>query len=179
MNRLVIVGNSDRIVEQRLGAWIDSHPMVLRMNWGFPLRHPDSLGRRTDILAVSCDISPEEIFREYDPRLVIVASPKHECFPRVFDPLEPLGGRLAGIRITYPKQWWGDLYRELGDVRPSTGAMMLYGCIRLGIGADIVGFDFLKTKSWYNEAPLAVPHVGTVEERFAMDLVQRGHMALY
>jgi hypothetical protein len=176
---LVIVGNGQRLLEQDLGSWIDAHRLVLRMNWGFPSRHPEKLGTRTDILAVSCDITAAEIFREYSPKLVVVASPRHERFPNVFDAAAPDGQRLADVRTIYPKQWWNELYERFGEVRPSTGAMILYACAKLGISADVVGFDFLKTKSWYNDIRPDVPHSGPVEERFAMELVGEGRIVVH
>jgi hypothetical protein len=107
-----------------------------------------------------------------------VASPKHEAFPKVFDASAPEAERLAGIRVIYPKQWWSELYERFGGVRPSTGAIILYGCAKLGIRADVVGFDFLKGKSWYQDVKPANPHNGSVEERFARDLAEDGLLAL-
>lgn len=79
----------------------------------------------------------------------------------------------TGIPIAYyPKSWWLQLNRELKS-RPSTGCMAVDLVSRvLGDGrVSLYGFDFFKTRSWYQEAKRTnSPHQGD-EEQYIRGLI--------
>ena len=158
---VAIVGNATSLLAHRHGALIDGHDIVVRMNMGFPVDLA-AQGTRFDLWCFSnyrATLQAPDGFAA--PRSVWM-SPKFR---------DRQGG---GVDCCfYPLSYWQALHDKLG-ARPSVGAMT----IDLVSRADprevmIIGFDFNRSKTFYETRTLPSPHDFMAEERYVTDLIAR------
>lgn len=176
--RVVVVGNSEAQFGQSLGAAIDRHDCVVRMNLGL-VREPRHQGSRTDIVLSSTDkLDAATIARAYAPDWVMWATPKRDKMPA---DLTRFGEHL----VLHPLAVWESLYHRIAPARPSTGLIALNffrnhcDCAEL----SFAGFDFFASGTFYNRRFFGLfkhprkaskPHDGDAEARLVAELIAAG-----
>jgi len=115
------------------------------MNRGSPRGKEEYIGSRTDILFLSTGLTRRGVHSAYTSyrHVVWMTECNRLAHPWVF--------RTA---IQNPKEDWRALRKEL-EINPSTGMTALNFLIKhINFKSlTIYGFDFFKTKSWYNTKP--------------------------
>lgn len=135
--RVALVGNARSLGEKSLGADIDGHDMVVRMN-AAPMPTPASHGRRTDWHAMSIPV-PAAVVAEKSAERVLWMTSKRKRLPRWL----ALGGKL----YLHPLEESSALQQRLG-ARPSTGALLIDLLARSDASAvTLYGFDFFASLS--------------------------------
>lgn len=177
--RVVVIGNSESLFAQALGARIDDHDVVVRMNLG-TIRAPEHQGRRTDIVFTSSEkLTAEMIESEFAPDWVVWATPKRDRMPD----LSSLRERL----VLHPVDVWEGLYGQVSPARPSTGLIALNylfhhcQCREL----TFAGFDFFATGTFYNRRFFGLlkhprkssrVHDGSAEQRVVAGMIATGRL---
>jgi hypothetical protein len=167
---IALVGNSQSLFSGKFGEDIDSHDIVCRINLGV-VRNRESQGTKTDVLFTSCPQTGRQVreFFEPTPEYVIWATSKGH--PRY---MEKINGFFRS-----PVPVWQTLFDNLGS-RPSTGIISLnLLAVHFGFEVDMYGFDFFRTKTFYNAQPVNDPHNGDVERRFAHELRGKGQIRIF
>jgi len=165
--KIALIGNASSIFDYDYGNKIDTCDVVIRMNAGF-IRKPQSQGKRTDILALSLALNGGDIKNEFAPRLVIWATSKRNLMPQEY--------KTENFKLLlHPLFVWFKLRIKLNS-RPSTGAIianyLTNNCKPAKI--EMYGFDFFKTKTFYNEKHHIGPHVPINEENFFKNMISSG-----
>ncbi len=158
---VAIVGNATSLLAHRHGALIDSHDIVVRMNMGFPV-DPAAQGTRFDLWCFSnyrATLQAPDGF--VAPRSVWM-SPKFRDWQ---------GGGVDCC--LYPLPYWQALHDKLG-ARPSVGAMTIDLVSRAAPReVTIIGFDFNRSRTFYETRTLPSPHDFAAEVRYLTDLIAR------
>ena len=159
--RVAIVGNAASLLQHSHGALIDQHDLVVRMNLGFPV-NPAAQGHRFDLWC----FSHHRVLRQAPPGFVAPTS--------VW--MSPKFREQADRAIAccfYPMSYWRALRAQLG-ARPSVGVMTI-DLVSRGKPREvtIIGFDFNRSKSFYETRTLPSPHDFAAEERYVTDLIAR------
>ncbi|HET6161887.1 MAG TPA: glycosyltransferase family 29 protein [Dongiaceae bacterium] len=158
---VAIVGNATSLLEHEHGSLIDEHEIVTRMNMGFPI-NPVAQGTRFDLwcfssfratrLAPPGFVAPRSVWMS--PKFREQTDHGVDCY-------------------FYPVSHWRTLHRRFG-ARPSVGAMTIdlvsHAAPRQ---VTIIGFDFNRTKTYYETRELASPHDFAAEGRYVMELVKQ------
>lgn len=154
---IALVGNAKSIFDKTRD--IDKHEVIIRLNKGTPNGKEAFIGKRTDVLAVSMDLTKIEIKGLFgDPKFLMYMTPHNR---------ENLSWHLSNNASFYPKLNWRVLKRTL-EARPSTGCMMfdfLWNYIEFS-ELHIYGFDFMKSPNWYTEKIHVGPHNYEAEEHY-------------
>ena len=136
---ICLLGNANSVLDKKKD--IDSFDIVGRMNRGTPAGKEKFIGSRTDIFFLSTHMSGENIRRSFDPRFAVWMT---RC------------NRLASSwvlksAIQNPMEDWDALHDKL-NINPTTGMMALNFLLKHidFKSLTIYGFDFFKTKTWYN-----------------------------
>ena len=159
--KMCIIGNADSVLKRK--RRIDSFDIVGRMNRGDPRGKEDFIGSRTDILFLSTGVSRRGIQSAYNPGFIVWMT---EC-QRLAHPW------VLRTAIQNPKTDWRELHKELG-INPSTGLMTLNFVLKHieFKSLTIYGFNFFKTKSWYNTRPDdGKKHSGAKEEKKILKMI--------
>lgn len=160
---ICLLGNANSVLDKRKD--IDSFDVVCRMNRGNPKGKKAYLGSRTDILFHSTHMCGENINKSYhDPRFVVWMTVCH---------------RLASawaLSNAYqsPTEDWHYLFNKLG-INPTTGMMSLYFILKHTHfkSLTIYGFDFFRTKTWYNtQIDSGQKHSGRKEKTLFMKMIK-------
>ena len=159
---MCLIGNADSVVETKKD--IDSFDVVCRMNRGKPQGKEEFIGSRTDILFLSTGLSRKSMELAYGlcPTVWMTIS------RRLAHPWVLRNG------IQNPFKDWRELRQQLG-INPTTGMMALKFCLKyLGFKTlTIYGYDFFKTKSWYNtKVDSGKKHCGDKERVFFMKMIK-------
>jgi len=175
--RVVVVGNSESQFGQSLGAAIDAHDVVVRMNLG-TIRAPVHQGSRTDIVFTSSEkLSAQMIDTCFAPEWVVWATPKRDKMPD----LGALGARL----VLHPVELWDELYRRTAPARPSTGliALNFFATQCRCRALAFAGFDFFASGTYYNRKFFGLvrhprkasrAHDGAQEQRVVAGMIAGG-----
>lgn len=158
---VAIVGNATSLLSHRHGALIDGHDVVVRMNMGFPV-DAAAQGTRFDLWCFSNDRATLQAPEGFIAPRTVWMSPKFRNRP---------AGSIDCC--FYPISHWQTLHDRLG-ARPSVGAMTIdlvsHGNPRQ---ATVIGFDFNRSKTFYETRTLPSPHDFAAEERYVTDLIAR------
>ena len=177
---IVLVGNSSSIMNYKWGSFIDQHDVVIRMNNGFNSSDKVAfLGRKTDI--ISCSFPSYRSFKQCS-----------NFFSKV-PYLLWLNHRLKERYIPTQKEYKNDFFYNCRDLvcytplkdffepqRPSTGIITTNWLVKNleYKSLTLVGFDFMKTKSWYNSPNYVSPHHTNTEERFLRKLEEENKIKI-
>ena len=160
---ICIIGNADSVLKRK--RRIDSaFDIVGRMNRGYPNGKEEFIGSRTDILFLSTGSTKRNILSGFNPAFIIWMT---EC-NRLAHPW------VLRHAVQNPKQDWRELRENLG-INPSTGLMAVNFILKHidFKSLTIYGFNFLKTKSWYNTKPDAgTQHDGKKEEAMILQMLK-------
>lgn len=140
---------------------IDSlYDTIIRMNRGYPQGKEKYIGSRTDVLALSMGLNEEKITKKFNPKMIFWMTPKYELMTDYIK-------KRAHI---YPIDRWHRLYSIL-EARPTTGCMLVDWVVEgMGHKADVIGFDFFKTGTWYWDGPRRIPHKPDREREYIESL---------
>ncbi|MBA4100013.1 MAG: hypothetical protein C0484_24975 [Rhodospirillum sp.] len=157
---VAIVGNATSLLAHRHGALIDGHDVVVRMNMGFPV-DAAAQGTRFDLWC----------FSNYRATL---QAPDGFVAPRSVWMSPKFRDWQGGIDCCfYPIADWRALRDRLG-ARPSVGAMTIDLVSRASPRqVTVIGFDFNRSKTFYETRTLPSPHDFAAEERYVTDLIAR------
>lgn len=159
--RVALVGNARALAEGRLGAEIDGHELVIRVNRA-PMPSPASHGSRTDWLALAVRLDAAALAR-LDPGLTLWMSHKRKRLPWA----------VAARRFyLYPQGDIRALWARLG-AQPTTGLMLIDRLARSEAAAvDLYGFDFFASLSLTGSRTAErVPHDFAAERSFVEGLM--------
>ena len=158
---VAIVGNARSLLDHRYGARIDEHEIVTRMNIGFPI-DPAAQGTRCDLWCFSGYRVMPSVPKGFDPYYRVWMSPKYR--------------NLADHSVNchfYPMSSWRRLQRQLG-ARPSVGAMTIDLISNAAPRqVTIVGFDFNRSKSFYEDRNQPAQHDFAAEARCVKEVIAR------
>ncbi len=158
---IAIVGNATSLLDHQYGALIDEHQIVTRMNMGFPI-NPAAQGTRFDLWCYS------------SYRATLRAPAGFVAPPSVWMSPKYRNRTDHGVECYfYPTSHWRKLHDLLG-ARPSVGVMTIDLVARSQPRqVTIIGFDFNRSKSFYENRALPAPHDFEAEARHVMELVAR------
>jgi len=151
---VAIVGNAKSIFDKKNGKEIDGHDIVIRFNRGF-ITQPESQGRKTDILILAVNLNLDEK-SAFKSQYYVNRSRKTTCG-----------------EITIDDQFRADLKEIIGK-QPSSGFMAIKLC-ELAKSIDLYGFDFGKTKTFYNPEGFVTPHDYDKEH----ELIEKMNIAIH
>ena len=170
-NNLSIVGNAESLLASSYGWLIDQHPTI-RFN-RTQIINSQAQGKRWDYLA-SSEVNTFEMYNKILP-------PFHSL---IFSPIKPeMVYKVKKVSfqcniLHLPLQQSLDLQRTIGNV-PSTGLQILYYLDSINHRCvHIFGFDFKKTKTFY-EIRNKGAHDWIKEERLIKELVKKNSWNFY
>lgn len=144
--RVAVVGNATSILDSGHGRQIDACDVVIRMNLGVPIS-PSNQGKRTTVLAFSSYQLVRNLAQDFGCPSLFWMSPNER---------EKYTG--SPEMHFYDLDRWENLRKELG-ARPSVGAMLLDYLDGKGVQlAELFGFDFKETSTFYLRKPHRGPH---------------------
>jgi hypothetical protein len=156
---VAIVGNATSLLSHQHGALIDGHDIVARMNMGFPI-DPAAQGTRFDLWCFSNYRATRQVPEGFVPPPAVWMSPRFRDIPAD-----------VGKCYFYPDSYWRRLRRLFG-ARPSVGVMTIdLVCHASPRQVTVIGFDFNRTKSFYENRTEPSPHDFVAEARYVTDLV--------
>ena len=168
---VAVVGNAKSLFAAELGAQIDRHDIIIRLNKGF-VQAPAVQGTRTDMVGLTPELSEGEVSAHFAPRHMLMLIPKMRHY-RIF------GRENVKNTLFYPFRWWlAD--RNLIGRRPSSGFMAISWLVRLGVAREIVlyGFDFGQTPTYYNPVGYKTPHNFAREGQIIMGWQAEGRLRI-
>lgn len=170
-SRVAIIGNAASQFGRGLGAEIDGHDLVVRLNYG-AIRDRRDQGSRTDLLGCSDPKITLSFIREtFQPRAVAWLTSKAPSAEFFDDDGLPV--------YVNTEQNWAGAARFVEPARPSSGALAAH-LFRVTLGCEQVtlyGFDFFTSPTFYHrrswrfwrrKKPL--PHAGDAEQRMMQSL---------
>lgn len=178
---IALVGNGSCLLKKRHGKLIDSHDIVIRMNYGMPIQRSlaDYTGRRTDIYIGSMS-RPEAVLNQLRG-----SNPKY-----VFK-LIRASSNVSPKLLELPNFFLGDIkeYREVrsefNGLKPSTGAVALSFLINNIEYANVAvfGFDFFKSASRAGRnrfnSYLYKDHDPQLEQRYIQKIIKGNKVTIY
>ena len=156
---IVIVGNAVSLLSHQYGPLIDEHEVVVRMNRGFP-RDPAAQGTRFDLWCFS--------------GFGAVSNPPPGFVPprAVWMPHGRFRKKTDLKCLTYPRPYWRALRDRIG-ARPSVGAVTIDMVSRAAPRAvTVIGFDFKRTGTFYQDINHIGPHDFAAEARYVMAVIK-------
>ena len=160
--RICILGNANSVLKKEKD--IDSYDIVGRMNRGTPQGKEDFIGSYTDILFLSTHMSGENIRKSFNPRFVVWMTACNRL----------ASSWVSKNAIQNPKKDWDALYKKL-SINPTTGFLTLNFLLKHidFKSLAIYGFDFFKTKTWYNtRIDSGQKHSGEKEKALFMEMIK-------
>lgn len=158
---IAIVGNANSLLSHQYGSLIDEHEVVVRMNRAFPL-DPVAQGTRFDLWCFSgfrAALNP--------PRGFVVPPSVWMSHKRMKT------GKVGHDCIFYPRSYLRTLRDRLG-ARPSVGALTVDLISRAAPRAvTVIGFDFKRTGTFYQNVNHIGPHDFSAEARYVMEVVKQ------
>lgn len=168
---LSVIGNAESLLSNSYGSLIDKHATI-RFN-RTKLINTEAQGTRWDYL-VSSEVNTFETYNKLSP-------PFHSL---IFSPTKPeMVYKIKKVKFSciifhLPLQHSLDLQRKIGNI-PSTGLQFLYYLDSIGYSyVNIFGFDFKKTKTFY-EIRNKGTHDWSKEEEVVKDLIQKNSWNFY
>ena len=134
---IIIVGNSSTLLNSEMGKFIDSHNIVVRMNYALPIKpsYLNNIGRRTDIYMAGIS------------RARIIESLVSKDCPKFILRLTPWSEPINLSNVYYnTREEYSVLKKSFGDYKPSSGCLVI-DFFKKNIDyklLNIVGFDFFE-----------------------------------
>lgn len=159
---ICLIGNADSVLRKKKD--IDSFDVVCRMNRGKPEGKEEYLGSRTDIHFLSTSMSRKNIQHAFSPRFIVWMT----ICNRLAHPW------VMANAIQNPPEDWKALQKAL-RINPTTGFLALNFVLKHidFKSLTIYGFDFFKTKTWYNtKIDSGQKHSGEKEKVLVMNMIK-------
>ena len=147
---VAIVGNASSILGSESGIFIDSHQVVIRMNFGYVWnphknRHVNArdLGIKTDVVAAGNAVNLLDAMDRYPNSKYLVHLSGMNRNETVVE--------KSNQFYLYPKEYWQSLKNVL-TARPSSG-MMVFDIVEKSNPSRVTmyGFDWKQTRTYYND----------------------------
>lgn len=166
-----VVGNAQSLFEQRFGAEIEAHDIIIRLNKGFVFDR-GSQGKRTDMVGLTPELSEVEVAEKFAPRIWLMLIPKMRHY-RIFS------SRAVKATLFYPFRFWL-VDRNLIGRRPSSGFMIISWLMRLKAAKSVTlyGFDFGASGTYYNPDGYKTPHDFAREGEIIQEWAARGELTI-
>lgn len=163
--RVAIVGNAQSIFDKQNGKIIDDHDIIIRFNRGALDLNRAVQGTRTDILVKATD-------------KILTQNEELSIWPKIisyrFDKYAKDGQyNIGNIFLKILQQDF-----NLGK-KPSTGFAMIYIAALAGADISLFGFDFGKTKTYYNNDNYITPHNYVREGAIVEIWAKEGKVRIY
>lgn len=156
---VAIVGNAKSIFDHDFGKEIDKHDVVIRFNRGF-ITNEKAQGTKTDIVILACELTIDEK-KKYKAFCTINRSRNTRCGDYTFADKER------------------DRLKEFIGAQPSSGFMAIDLCRDSGAKSiDLYGFDFEKTKTFYNPDDYQTRHDYQTEEKIVTEMDKNGILTI-
>ena len=156
---VAIVGNAQSIFDKANGKAIDDHEVIIRFNRGF-VTDEKAQGSKTTILMVACELSIDEK-ASYKAFVSINRSRNTRCGDITIK--DEMRQRL--------KNWVGK--------QPTSGFMAIDICrTAKAKQIDLYGFDFEKTKTFYNPDDYQTWHDYKTEEKIVTEMAKQGVLTI-
>ena len=135
---IAVVGNAK--FNKKVGKEIDSHDIVIRFNFCITKGYTGYVGKKTTVACVGSftlfDAEPD-FKNNYD--IVFSHYPKDRYIDK---------GRVSKLYL--PREfYWDTMKIKIGCRKPTTGFRMLYSLYKNLVKADVYGFDFYNTTTYY------------------------------
>lgn len=155
---VAIVGNAKSIFKTRYGDEIDKHDIVVRFNKG-NITRSEAQGTKTDILFLAEPFGKEHI-KHFKPKLVLN---RRQSF------VHQNGGKTID-RSHLLDRWFKHL-----NAPPSSGFAMVHYMLENNpkLPIDIYGFDWGRTKTFYNPDYYKTHHNYSPEEKIIKSLGEK------
>jgi Glycosyltransferase family 29 (sialyltransferase) len=139
---VAVVGNASSLFGKNLGAEIDSHDVVIRLNRGF-IVDPQSQGSRTDIAGTARPLTLEQVDVQYKPQLI------YWLFWRLWH-IPPWNEAIWNKTEVIPTSDWYAANSQLKG-RPTSGFVMCHTLLKRTKpkALNVYGFDFYATPNYY------------------------------
>ena len=158
---VAIVGNAQSIFDKHNGNEIDKHDFIIRFNKGF-IELPSSQGTQTTLLMLGTNLERWKI-NLFNPKWVVNRSNKYDNFVDYIIP------NIDRKKI-----------RDKLNAQPSTGFMAIDLCLTAQAKTiDLYGFDFEKTKTFYNDPNYVTQHKYSEEEKIVLEYQRNELLTIY
>jgi Glycosyltransferase family 29 (sialyltransferase) len=139
---VALVGNASSLFGKNLGAEIDAHDVVIRLNRGF-IVDPQSQGSRTDIAGTARPLTLEQVCVQYKPQLI------YWLFWRLWH-IPPWNDEIWNKTEVIPTRDWHAANSQLKG-RPTSGFVMCHTLLKHTKPKvlNVYGFDFYATDNFY------------------------------
>lgn len=156
---VAIVGNAQSIFDEENGKAIDDHDVVIRFNKGFII-NPKAQGTKTTILMLACELTLDE-------------KQSYKAFISINRSKNTRSGD-----ITIKNEMRQRLKNWIGK-QPTSGFMAIDICRQAKAKQiDLYGFDFEKTKTFYNPDDYITLHDYNTEEVFVTKMAAQGILTI-
>lgn len=151
---IALIGNAQSLFEKNLGAFIDQHDVVCRMNFGVNIIDPEQQGTKTDVWLMHHSFIPRQFQIRY-PKLNFPSSKKF-CF-KLIHPIENTKHMYQQYNIPdvefIDEKILAQNFAGYKEIKiPSTGLLSVcFINIFKFAELNIFGFDWKRTKTWYND----------------------------
>lgn len=163
---IALVGNAKSIFKKRSGQKIDAHDIVVRFNKGLP-KKPGCQGKRTDILFLAY-LADKVDAEKFDAEFII--------FRRgMFRKPDVSGLIYKEKRMEAAKLKIQEHKKDGEGSNPSSGFLMIELLLDVGVkNITLYGFDWGKTKTFFNKPDYKTPHNYRAEEEIIRDYAKKG-----
>ena len=186
--RIVLVGNSRSILNEKRGKFVDSHDIVVRFNMGLPFKYTEYVGERTDVWSMVMPQKDKFFFHMYN---ILLISRTYTLWPyhnvsKISEFLqkdEKLYILPSEICYYAHKKFHFDknirkckIYPQCEYKRPTSGGYLLYYLINFTNYKSItlIGFDCIKSEWNFYTIQYSYPrwvHDQKKEEKFITGMV--------
>lgn len=161
---IALVGGAQSIFNDTYGAQIDAAETVIRINRSYPKKERYQ-GKKTDLLALSCDINRLRHWFYYNNAPILWMTPKRDSLQNWINRYKQL--------FLYDVTDYNRLSAELDGNRPSTGAMILDFIVNhlQPEELSLYGFDFKKTNTLFTKKQKLGPHNWDIERLYTLKTI--------
>lgn len=157
---VAIVGNAQSIFNKKYGTKIDKADFVIRFNRGF-IKAPKSQGTKTNLLILACELTKEE----------------RDSFHADYV-ANRSGHYVNEVDFTIGNEERAKMSNYIGS-QPSTGFMAIDICLFFGAKSiDLYGFDWEKTKTFYNQEGYQTQHNYAKEQEIIKEYADKGFVKI-
>ena len=156
-----LLGNARSILKTPKN--IDRYEIIGRINHGLPKGKEQYIGTRTDVLFTSTNISDSEIV-QFDAKYVVWITKSKKYTTEGF----------RKNAIQNPPEDWQDVKKYYPDDKiPSTGCIVINFLLKhiQFKSLILIGFDFMKTGTHYNNSLVQSWHPPEIEEQVIKHLI--------
>jgi hypothetical protein len=159
---ICLLGNARSILNTPKN--IDKYDIVIRMNRGLPRDKERYIGKKTDVLCLSTNLSDSMVL-QFHTRYILWITNKYK---------EAVTGWQQGALQNPPEDWREIRDQYPKDKLPSTGCIVINFLLKHieFKSLTIYGFDFFKTGTHYHNLKTQNWHCCEFEEKLIKDMIK-------